>query len=140
MFNGGRQMSEGLAPRDQWNHIALQNNGGTLTGYVNGVAQAFSGSHSGTIAPSSPLNVCIGSRTWDGGVNFYGQYFTGELANIRISNIARYSTTFIPPTRVVTDVNTKLSLDGSLGSGGMLVDEMTRHTITNNSATIVTIV
>jgi hypothetical protein len=140
MFNAGRQMSEGLAPRDQWNHIALQNYGGTLTGYVNGVAQAFSGSHPGTISPSSPLNLVIGSRTADGGANFYGQYFNGQLANIRISNIARYTGTFIPPTTVVSGANTVLALDGSLGSSGMLVDEMSRHTLTNNSATIVTIV
>ena len=140
MFNGGRQMVEGLAPRDQWNHIALQNNGGTLTGYINGVAQAFVGPHPGTIAPSSPLNLVIGSRTADGGATFYEQYFNGDLANIRISSVARYSTTFIPPTAVVTDVSTKLALDGSLGSGGMLVDEMARHTITNNGASIITIV
>jgi len=85
------------------------------------------------------MNVCIGSRTYDGGVNFYDQYFNGQLANIRISSVARYTTTFTPPTTVETDVNTKLSLDGSSGGGGMLVDELTRHTITNNGATIVTI-
>jgi hypothetical protein len=140
MFNGGRQMVEGLAPRDQWNHIALQNNGGTLTGYINGVAQAFVGPHPGTIVPSSPLNLVIGSRTADGGVNFYEQYFNGELANIRISSVARYSTTFIPPTRVEGGNNTLLALDGSLGSGGMLVDEMSRHTLTNNGASIITLV
>jgi len=140
MFNGFRQMSEATATRDQWNHIALQNFSGTLKGYINGVEQAFNGSHSGTIAPSSPMNVCIGSRTWDGGTNFYGQYFNGQLANIRISSIARYSTTFTPPLTVEADQYTKLSLDGSLAGGdGMLTDETARHTLTNNGATVDTI-
>jgi hypothetical protein len=134
MFNGNRQMYEGPAIRDQWNHIALQNNGGTLTGYINGQPQGFNGPHSGTIAPSSPLNVCIGSRTWDGGVNHYGQYFNGKLANIRISTVARYTGTFTPPLTVETDQYTKLSLDGSSGGDGMLIDELARHTITNFGA------
>ena len=140
MFNGNRQMSEAAAPRDQWNHIAIQNNAGVLTGYINGVAQSFSGPHNGTIVPSSPLNVCIGSRTYDGGINHYGQYFNGQLANIRISSIARYSTTFTPPLAVAVDANTKLALDGSVGGGGMLIDEASRHTLSNNGATIDTIV
>lgn len=140
MFNGGRQTSESAATRGVWNHIALQKNGTDLTAYINGVPQTFNGSHSGTIAPSSPMNVCIGSRTYDGGANFYGQYFNGQLANIRISNTARYTGPFVAPTTVEYDVNTMLALDGSVGSGGMLVDELTRHTITNVGATVDTIV
>jgi hypothetical protein len=137
MFNGNRQMSEGPATRDQWNHIALQNNGGTLAGYINGIAQSFNGPHNGTIAPSSPLNVAIGSRTYDGGVNFYGQYFNGLLANIRISNVARFSTIFTPPTTVVVDANTKLALSGQVGGSGMLDDvSASNHTITNNGAVV----
>jgi hypothetical protein len=141
MFNGGLQFSEAPATRGQWNHIAIQKNSATgiISAYINGIFRSVSGSHSGNIAPSSPLNLCIGSRTYDGGANFYGQYFNGQLSNIRISNTARYSETFTPPTTVVTDAGTLLALDGSTGSGGMLVDESSRHTITNNGATIDTI-
>ena len=141
MFNGGLQFSEAPATRGQWNHIAIQKNSvtGIISAYINGIFRSVSGSHSGTIAPSSPLNVCIGSRTYDGGANFYGQYFNGQLSNIRISNPARYSERFTPPTTVVTDAGTLLALDGSTGSGGMLVDESSHHTITNNGATIDTI-
>jgi hypothetical protein len=141
MFNGNLQFSEAAATRDEWNHIAIQKNSATgiISAYINGVSQSVSGSHPGTIAPSSPLNVVIGSRTADGGVNFYDQYFNGQLANIRISNTARYSTTFTPPTTVVTDAGTLLGLDGSTGGGGMLTDESSRHTITNNGATVDTI-
>lgn len=140
MFNGGLQINEAPAARDQWNHIAIQNFSGTLAAYINGVGQSFTNSHPGTIAPSSPLNVCIGSRTYDGGANFYGQYFNGQLANIRISSISRYTTNFTPPTTVEVDQHTKLSLDGSLAGGdGMLTDETARHTLTNNGATVDTI-
>jgi hypothetical protein len=141
MFNGGLNFSEAPATRGQWNHIAIQKNSttGIISAYINGIFRSVSGSHSGNIAPSSPMNVCIGSRTYDGGANFYGQYFNGQLSNIRISNTARYSTTFTPPTTVETDASTMLALDGSTGSGGMLVDESSRHTITNNGATIDTI-
>jgi hypothetical protein len=136
MFNGNLQVAEAPATRGEWNHIAIQKNSATglITAYINGIFRSVSGSHPGTIAPSSPLNVAIGSRTYDGGANFYGQYFNGQLANIRISNTARYSTTFTSPTTVVTDASTLLALDGSVGSGGMLVDESSRHTITNNGA------
>ena len=141
VFNGNINFSEAAATRGEWNHIAIQKNiaTGIISAYINGVSQSVSGSHPGTIAPSSPLNVVIGSRTADGGANFYGQYFNGQLANIRISNSARYSTTFTPPTTVVTDAGTLLGLDGSTGGGGMLTDESTRHTLTNNGATVDTI-
>jgi hypothetical protein len=139
MFNGGLNFSEAPATRDEWNHIAIQKNGTTLAAYINGVSRSVSGSHPGTIAPSSPLNVVIGSRTADGGANFYGQYFNGQLANIRISNIARYTSTFTVPTTVTTDANTVLALDGSTGGGGMLTDETGRHTLTNVGATVDTI-
>ena len=136
MFNGNLTVAEAPATRGLWNHIAIQKNGTTLAAYINGISRSVGGPHAGTIAPSSPLNVCIGSRTYDGGANFYGQYFNGQLANIRISDVARYTSTFTPPTTVVTDVNTKLSLDGSLAGGdGMLVDETARHTVTNFGAT-----
>ena len=143
MFNGGLQFSEAPATRGQWNHIAIQKNSATgiTSAYINGISRTVTLTHpiTGNIAPSSPLNVCIGSRTYDGGANFYDQYFNGQLSNIRISNTARYSETFTPPTTVVTDAGTLLALDGSTGSGGMLVDESSGHTITNNGATIDTI-
>jgi hypothetical protein len=138
MANGNLNFSEAAATREEWNHIAIQKNGTTLAAYINGVSQTVNGSFNGTIISSSPLNLVIGSRTSDGGTNFYDQYFNGVLSNIRISNIARYSATFTPPTTLTVDANTKLSLDGS--GGGMLIDETERHTITNVGATIVTII
>jgi hypothetical protein len=134
MFNGTVFIEGTAAPRDQWNHIAMQKDGNEVRGYINGVQQPVYGGGSGTISPSSPLNLVIGSRTADGGATFYGQYFNGQIANIRISSVARYSTAFTPPLTVETDQYTKLSLDGSSGGDGMLIDELARHTITNFGA------
>jgi hypothetical protein len=129
-------MSEATATRGQWNHIALQKDGTTVRGFINGVEQAFYGPHSGTIAPSSPLNLVIGSRTYDGGANFYNQLFNGQITNIRISDTALYSGTFTPPRYLTTNSATKFAIDGGPGSAGVLVDQMGRHTLTNTSATI----
>jgi hypothetical protein len=150
MFNGAVQVGEAPATRGEWNHIAIQRNGTTLAAYINGVSRTISGTgYPGTIAPSSPLNLVIGSRTADGGATFWGQYFNGQLANIRISTTARYSGTFTVPTTVTIDGSTVLALDGSTGGGGMLADEavyagiggvlLPRHTLTNVGATVDTI-
>jgi hypothetical protein len=136
MANGNFNFSEAAATRGQWNHIAIQKNGTdpVPAAYINGVAQSVSGSFNRTIISSSPLNLVIGSRTPDGGATFYEQYFHGQLANIRISNISRYTGTFTPPLTVVTDAYTLLSIDGSSGGDGMLTDETARHTLTNIGA------
>ena len=82
----------------------------------------------------------IGALSATGGETFWGQLFNGQLANIRISDIARYSGTFTPSTTVAVDANTKLALSGQVGSDGMLVDaSASNHTITNVSATIDTV-
>ena len=143
MFNGNLTVSEAAATRGQWNHIAIQKDGTTVSAYINGSSYPVSGSHPGTIAASAALNLVVGSRTSDGGAtpgNFYGQYFNGRLANIRISTVARYSTTFTPPTTVASDANTVLALSGQSGGAGMSDDvSPSNHTITNNGAVSVTV-
>ena len=80
----------------------------------------------------------IGLRSADGTSPGYSQWFVGQLANIRISSIARYSETFTPPTTVVVDANVKLALSGQVGGSGMLDDvSASNHTITNNNTTII---
>ena len=128
------------APPGRWNHIAVQKDGTTVKGFINGyqVEVLSMGGFNSNIVPSSPLNVVIGSRTPDGGANFYGQYFNGELSNIRISNIARYTGIFTPPTTVVVDVNTKLALSGQVGGNGMLDDvSASNHNIDNYGAVVI---
>lgn len=139
LFNSQWSFTE--PTRGQWNHIAIQKNGATVTPYVNGVANSMLSLNMtyGTLS-NSGLDLAIGTRTYDGGTNHYGQWFKGQIANIRISNVARYSGTFQAPTTVVVDANTKLALDGSVGSSGMLDDvSANNHTITNNGAVVTSI-
>ena len=134
MFNDAWNFTE--PARGRWNHIAIQKNGSTGSAYVNGRSVSINVfSAYGTLSTNN-LNLAIGIRTADGGANnTYGQNFYGQIANIRISNVVRYSSTFTPPITVTVDANTVLSLDGSSGGGGMLIDETARHAITNNGAT-----
>jgi len=141
LFNGNMLFFESpRAPRGRWNHIAVQKDGTTVKAFINGyrVEVLSTPGFSGTIAPSSPLNLVIGSRTADGGATFWGQYFNGELSNIRISNTARYYTdTFTPPTNAQFDNYgvAVLVLDGS--TYAMLDDvSYSNHTITNNGAVV----
>jgi hypothetical protein len=111
LFNGNMLFYESpRAPRGRWNHIAVQKDGTTVKAFINGyrVDVLSTPGFSGTIVPSSPLDVVIGSRTADGGATFWGQRFNGELSNIRISNMARYYTdTFTPPTVAQFDTDNK---------------------------------
>ena len=130
LFNSAWEFTE--PTRGQWNHVAIQKNGATVTAYGNGVAITVSANLTyGTLSNSS-LDLAFGTRTYDGGANHYGQWFKGQLANIRISNVARYSGTFTPPLTLVTDANTKLAVSGEL------VDLTGRHTVTNNGVAVST--
>ena len=108
-----------------WTHVALvctASGAGGLKLYYNGVNVATAGGYN---LPDTANDLWIGRR---GNNNF--QYFNGKLANIRISNTPRYSSTFTPPLTLVTDANTKLALDGNL------VDRSaSAHTITNTGTT-----
>jgi hypothetical protein len=138
MFNGGWNFTE--PARGVWNHIAIQKNGATATAYINGVATSVSANMTyGTLSNTSQ-DLIIGLRSSTGTSPGYSQWFKGQLANIRISNVVRYSNPFQAPITVAVDANTVLALDGAPGSSGMLDDvSSSNHTITNNNTTIVTI-
>jgi len=75
-----------------WYHVAVVRNGSTVTGYVNGVALS-SPMTIGTniINSNSSAKFSIGVSTMD--------YFTGYMDDVRITKgLARYTTTFTPPT------------------------------------------
>jgi hypothetical protein len=136
MFNGRWTFNE--PTRGQWNHIAIQKNGAAVTPYINGTAVGLVGFTDPTrTLTNSSLDLIIGLRSPDGVTPGYSQWFKGQLANIRISNVARYSSPFQAPITVAVDANTVLALDGAPGSSGMLDDvSASNHTITNNGAVV----
>lgn len=87
--------------RDIWQHVAVVRNGTSLKTYIDGVEQA-----STTI--TGALNENTLPLTLGGGNNISSSYYlNGYLSNVRVSNSARYTATFTPPTADFTaDDNT----------------------------------
>lgn len=77
-----------------WYHVAVVRSGGTLTMYINGVAQATTASVTGKTMYDTGVVLYFGT---DGA---YGTYdFAGWLEEVRISKgIARWTANFTPPT------------------------------------------
>ena len=101
----------------QWYHIALVNNAGTAQMYVNGTATGATSALSGSFGIST-TDLWVGA-----GAGAYS--LNGWMDEIRISNTARYTTTFTPTTTpFVNDANTLLLIhaDGTDGSTVFLDD------------------
>ena len=84
-----------------WYHIAIvRTSGSTYEFFVNGVSQ---GTNSYTFSQSANQFI-IGGLNW---ANGYGTI--GSISNVRVSNIARYTTNFISPSSpLIADSNTVL--------------------------------
>jgi hypothetical protein len=95
---------------NNWYHIAVvRSNTTNLTIYVNGVSKYNTTSYSGSTTVSTDvLRVGAGqgiSTNWDGGT----YSINGYLDDVRISNTARYTAAFTPPTAPFqNDANTLL--------------------------------
>jgi len=110
---GGNSLNDG-----DWHHVALVWNGSTLTGYVDGSSvgsAAIGGSLSG-----GHLDINIGRDS-------EGRYFPGVIDEVRISNVARYTTTFTPATSFGIDANTVAYWKLNEGSGTGVGDETGNH-------------
>jgi len=106
---------------NSWNHIAWVRSGGTLTAYLNGVAD---GNISSSI-DSSPL-LTIGG--WSTRTNYM---FGGNLSNLRIiKGTALYTSNFTPPTKPLTAITNTVLLTCQ---GNSISDASSSgHTITAN--------
>jgi hypothetical protein len=110
----------------QWTHVAVVNNAGTPKVYYNGVEQSIvSGTFDSLNYTSSSESLYIGRLAPN-----YGGYFDGKMAMVRISNSAKYLTTFTPTTTYNFETGTKLFLSKFTPT----IDSAT-HTITNNGVT-----
>ena len=112
---------------NNWYHIAVVNNNGTLNAYING---RLLQSVSNTLISNAITVWRIGSR------NSGPYYINGNISNIRIvSGVAVYTDNFNPPTDNLSAI-TGTSL---LINGATIADSsINSATITNNNTAIVT--
>jgi hypothetical protein len=104
---------------NKWVHFALIRIDGAISLYIDGVVRQT------TITQSNLTSLYIGS---DSG----SDPFTGKLSNLRVSNIARYTTNFTPSFPLVLDANTTLLLtDGFYGPAAGDVTTFGAPTFTN---------
>lgn len=101
-FGGsGQSKSDVTATVNQWYHLAAVKTGTTYYLYVNGTRYT---TQSGAGSASSSTVVNIGSR------NNSANYISGYIADFRISNYSRYTTSTItvPAVPAINDANTQL--------------------------------
>jgi hypothetical protein len=114
--SGNLLMSNGInlgvePPVGQWTHVAISSDEGLVTVYYNGIEQ--NSAQRNISLTDSTRDLYIGRR----GNNDF-QYFDGNLALIRISEVARYATAFSPSVSYGVDADTLLFL----GTNNPLVD------------------
>jgi hypothetical protein len=96
-----------------WIHYAIVRNGSAVTIYKNGVSVA-SGTSSANITNSSAVSIGVASNSSGSGNPEASFPFKGNLNGFRLSNTARYTTTFVPNNSLLTtDANTAMLLNGS---------------------------
>ena len=93
-----------------WHHVALVKNSTTYTLYLDGTALDNTVTDTDTDDISGPLSIGQNGAS--------GSYLTGYMDEIRISDSARYTTTFTPSTTAfVADSNTKLLIHSDFNGG-----------------------
>jgi hypothetical protein len=113
---GANLVSGTLAVDSNWHHVAAVRESGTLSLYVDGTRVATT---------SDSTNFSTSGTAEIGALYNQAGYFTGQLADVRISSIARYSgTTLTVPTSIfVNDGSTLfLYLQGSTVDAGLTVN------------------
>lgn len=109
-----------------WYHLAVCRSGTTINLFVNGILES-------TITSSVSIDGGTTTALNVGGTASAANDIVGSLQEVRISNIARYTSNFTPPIqRFTTDSNTKLLLH--LDDGTIYDDSGTNKTITTNGS------
>ena len=103
------------APSEKtWHHLAMSWDGTTYRLFLNGAVVW-------TVADTAPPDVTDAPLTFGAGQGG-GSPLHGYLDEIRISNVARYTSDFTPTGPFATDAHTKLLLHGeAVGAGGAYV-------------------
>jgi len=112
----------------RWTHVAIVNNSGTGTIYINGVASGTASISSFTDSSTSLAIGALNTATgWNG-----DYYYNGSISNVRVvKGTAVYTSNFLPPTSALSAISgtSLLTLQNS-----SIVDNSTNSfTITNNN-------
>jgi hypothetical protein len=127
---------------DTWYHLAAARSSTNLHIFVDGVQQGATADVSTDTFYNSTVPLYISGGEENGAP---ANYFDGYVDEIRISDIARYTTGFTPSsTQFTSDANTLLLIhcgeaiaSGTTGSGATFVDSgNTGHTVTENGNAI----
>jgi hypothetical protein len=111
VYAGGSKVSLGYSvslAANTWYHVAFQRSGSTITVWHNGTQVTSGSGYTGSLGSS-----------WQIGKYSSSYYWNGYLDEIRVSKIARYSSTFTPSTSAFTnDANTVMLIhaNGTNGS------------------------
>ncbi len=108
--------STGAITNGVWHHVALCIGPSTSTLFVDGVAHSTHDTPSFTTAGDSLL---IGMRFDEGGLGW-----VGEIDEVRISSVVRYTGNFTPATSWAVDGNTIACWRFNEGMGGNAYDEV----------------
>jgi hypothetical protein len=87
---GSTKISASAPSVDTWHHVALTRKSGTFTLWVDG---ASVGTSTTTVVPTGTLNVSVGSNTPH---TSPGNPFNGNIDEVMLSTIARYTAAFTP--------------------------------------------
>jgi outer membrane murein-binding lipoprotein Lpp len=94
-----------------WHHLALVRSKNRLTQYVDGMPGSGALTLPTPIGNTQPLIIALPET------HLTSNYFCGWIREVRISGIARYSSTFTPPVKAFTqDENTRFLLHLNLNS------------------------
>lgn len=104
---GMPQTANNVLTKHMWSHVALVQNAGDWTIYVNGVSKATQGN-------TSYMSGTTHTKGWAGRSHYDdNRYWLGHLSNLRIHDTAIYTAAFTPPTSPVTTPKLLLNKDGA---------------------------
>src|SRR5678815_3055930 len=104
----------GSVALDAWTHVASVFDGGEVRFYINGALDSATAATAQ--GPTNTEDVYLGTLPTN------EQQYQGDIAGVRVSTVARYTSTFVPTTTWTTDADTVLLLAMRDGTGTTATD------------------